>query len=136
MSDDPNASFADYPGILGLPNVLAFDWGSDSWRVSAPMVGSGALDVMGPGVRWYPTATRLADGKLLITSGLETLRPEAVQNRSVEVYNPENGVSEVISEHHETPLSIYNQDYTHVFLLPTNIEEDFDVSVSGAPEPE
>ena len=48
-------------GGLGVPDITAFDWQSQSWSVLAPMRYA----------RWYATGTTLADGKVLVTSGVD-----------------------------------------------------------------
>jgi len=79
--------------------------------------------------RWYSAVTRLPDSRMLVTSGLDfvTLNSsdasghhhlaDGTPNRSVEVYDPSTGWS-VISTHAETPLEVWNPDYTHVFPIP------------------
>lgn len=42
------------------------------------MIGPGQANFTGPGARWYPTATRLADGRIMVTSGLEMVAPAQI----------------------------------------------------------
>ena len=44
---------------LGVKDITAFNWHSETWEVLAPMQFP----------RWYATGTTLADGKVLVTSG-------------------------------------------------------------------
>lgn len=79
--------------------------------------------------RWYSAVTRLPDSRMLVTSGLDfvTLNStdasghhhlaDGTPNRSVEIYDPGTGWS-LISTHAETPLEVWNPDYTHVFPIP------------------
>ena len=46
-------------GGFGVPDITAFNWQSQSWEALAPMAYP----------RWYATATTLANGKVLVTSG-------------------------------------------------------------------
>jgi len=81
--------------------------------------------------RWYPTATRLADSRILVTSGFVMFQPEQWQNLALETYDPFLGTWELISTFPgfpiqspslpDTPPEIFNEDYTHVFQLPNSI---------------
>jgi len=73
--------------------------------------------------RWYSAVTRLPDSRMLVTSGLDfvTLNSsdasghhhlaDGTANRSVEVYDPST-VWGVIPARAETPLEVWNPDYT------------------------
>ena len=50
---------------VGLNDTTIFNPTTESWSAGAPMTYA----------RWYPTATALADGKILATSGAITARP-------------------------------------------------------------
>ena len=78
--------------------------------------------------RWYSAVTRLADSRMLVTSGLDfvTLNIDepnghhhfpGTPNRSVEIYDPSTGWIPV-SPHAVTPEAVFNPDYTHVFPVP------------------
>jgi hypothetical protein len=79
--------------------------------------------------RWYSAVTRLADSRMLVTSGLDFVAlnysdqsghhhlADGTPNRSVEVWDPLTGWDDV-STHLETPEEVWNPDYTHVFGLP------------------
>ena len=78
--------------------------------------------------RWYSAVTRLADSRMLVTSGLDfvTLNIDepnghhhfpGTPNRSVEVYDPNTGWK-TVSSHDQTPAAVWNPDYTHVFPVP------------------
>jgi hypothetical protein len=121
----------DFAAIFGFSDALAFNPATDSWGTLPSMIGPGQQNITGPGARWYPTATRLADGRILVTSGLELVMPTQLQNRSVEVFDPATASWQVLSEHQETPLQIYNRDYSHVFQLPDNVGGSFDVLMMG-----
>ena len=79
--------------------------------------------------RWYSAVTRLADARMLVTSGLDFVTANLTDqnghhhlangtpNRSVEVYDPVTGWHPV-SSHTQTPTEVWNPDYTHVFPIP------------------
>ena len=79
--------------------------------------------------RWYSAVTRLADARMLVTSGLDFVTAnltdqsghhhlaDGTPNRSVEVYDTVTGWHPV-SSHAETPREAWNPDYTHVFPIP------------------
>ncbi len=46
------------------------------------------------GYRWYPSMTRLTDGKLLVTGGGTQLNPQ--RTNSSEIYNPIDGTSQIV----------------------------------------
>ncbi|MFP5256672.1 MAG: galactose oxidase-like domain-containing protein [Acidimicrobiia bacterium] len=102
--------------IIGLQHETIFDPSTDEWsRLPGAMVGNGQLSVA---ARWYPTVTRLPDGRMLVTAGFERVKPTAVLNFSTETYDPATGARAVGSTYGTTPLEIVNRDYTHVFTLP------------------
>lgn len=102
--------------IIGLQHETSFDPRTDSWsRLPGAMVGKGQLSVA---ARWYPTVTRLPDGRMLVTAGFERVKPAAQVNFSTETYDPTTGARAVGSPYGTTPLEIVNRDYTHVFTLP------------------
>lgn len=120
-----------FAAVFGIPHASAFSPMSDSWSALPDMIGLGQAAIGGAGTRWYPTATRLADGRILVTSGLELVMPAQLQNRSAEVYDTATGTWQVLSEHQDTPLAVYNRDYSHVFQLPASIDGSFDVIMMG-----
>ncbi len=117
--------------IFGFPDALSYSPASNTWSTLPNMIGIGETNYQGPGARWYPTATRLADGRIMVTSGLEVVLPVQLQNRSVEIYDPAANAWQVLSTHGETPLAIYNRDYSHVFQLPGSVDEAFDILIMG-----
>jgi hypothetical protein len=80
--------------------------------------------------RWYSAVTRLADTRMLVTSGLDFVTANlrtatshhhlanGTPNRSVEVWDPAGGSWDVLSTHGVTPAEVWNPDYTHVFPVP------------------
>jgi hypothetical protein len=125
------AGLEDFAAIFGFSDSLAFNPATDSWSTLPNMIGPGQASFTGPGARWYPTATRLADGRIMVTSGLEMVMPAQIQNRSVEVFDPTTASWEVLSQHEETPPAVYNRDYSHVFQLPESVAGTFDVLMMG-----
>ena len=76
--------------------------------------------------RWYGTATRLADGRVLITGGFdivgafvdeEVVPGTQAHNISVEAFNPRAPANprQLLSDARATPANIFNADYSHVF---------------------
>ena len=113
-------------GVLGIPTATVFD--GTSWdRVAAPMLVEGAFGNVG---RWYPSATRLRDGRMLVTSGYEMVYPVPTPNISVEAFDPGTRTWEVLSTRGETPPEVFNSDYTHPFVLPRPVGP-YDVMMFG-----
>jgi galactose oxidase len=113
--------------LYGMPNATLYSFSTKTWsRVPGNMLGTGEE---GRAVRWYGAVTRLADARMLVTSGferavIETIRPGqptdyhgSTQNRSVETWTPASGFT-LISEHGQTPGEVWNHDYSHVFQVP------------------
>lgn len=110
---------------FGLPYLSTFDAGT--WRRGPTMAAPGALGTSG---RWYPTATRLANGSILVTGGFELIdlrnpnQPGGLPNLTVETYDPQTGAQRVLSDAEHTPPAIHAGDYTHVFVLPFDQPQD------------
>ena len=158
--DDPPVGLFGFYGGVGPPYVARWTWDSGgapigSWNLGPHMTGIGEAGVnafpykqmsLGP-ERYYPTATALPDGRILISAGSQVLEmygtaipfplpsPLPGLNLSVEIYDPGPPESfTVLSTHEETPPEIFNGDYTHSFVLPTpvNIGNDsFNVIMIG-----
>ena len=131
VADKPVEELSDYAAIFGFSDALSFSPQTDAWSALSKMTGAGPLGFTGPGARWYPTVTRLASGGMMVTGGLEMIWPAKVPNSSVEIYDPAFNAWEVVSTYEETPPSIYNRDYSHVFQLPTPVSGDFDILMMG-----
>jgi hypothetical protein len=86
----------------GLPAANVFDSGSESWTVLRDMTYP----------RWYPTATMLQDGRVIVTSGeMDGMGTDAPIS---EIYSPvTNSWSQLTNA--PFPYSLY---YPHCFLLP------------------
>jgi len=86
---------------IGIPDSNIFDPATESWSAAAPMQNP----------RWYPTVTRLPDGRALVMSG------ETNCNRCFvsvpEIYNPTTNAWTSLSS---APLSL--PYYPHMFVLP------------------
>src|SRR5262245_47895148 len=54
--------------IYGMPNATLYHYPGNAWYRMPDLVGTGAT---GSNRRWYGTVTRLADERMLITSGFE-----------------------------------------------------------------
>jgi len=86
-------------------------------------------------MRWYGTVTRLADARMLVSSGSELagtferhfdangnqtevhFHPGS-KNSSLETWLPTAVPQKVVSPHTETPEIVWNPDYTHAFTFP------------------
>ncbi len=66
----------------GIRKVKTYDYLTNTWQPKPDMIG----------YRWYPTMTRLADGKLLITGGGTQANPQ--RTNSTELYDPSTGTSQ------------------------------------------
>ena len=79
-----NLQYQTAPGtpggsFKGLNEIWLFDPVTETWS-QGPNMRHG---------RWYPTATRMADGRVLITAGWdETGNGSSANNRDIEVYTP------------------------------------------------
>lgn len=118
--------------VLGLQYATTFD-GTTWRRVGADMVAVGSTGSTG---RWYPTVTRLPDGRMLVTSGYDEVLPEGRGNLSTEIYSPGassgSGTWQVASPMGATPFEILNSNYTHTFVLPTPVKGG-DILMLGEP---
>ena len=102
--------------ITGVP--YGTDFTGTSWaRLPGNMVGTGSYTTG----RWYPTLTRLANGKILVTGGYDLLDPVFSANLSEEVYDPTAKTWTAISSKTQTPPQTHDADYTAVFQLPTSV---------------
>jgi galactose oxidase len=108
--------------ISGLAYGTRFDgtsWTRTTARLTEPGPTLGA-------VRWYPQATRLPDGRVLVTSGydlpiwgpLEGDWLPGTRNISAELYDPASQTFVPLTDAAHTPVAIFNPDYSHVFVLP------------------
>ncbi len=119
------------PLVVGLSYATVFDAVTSTWsRVPEAMKAPGPENV--PGARWYPTVTRLANGRMLVTSGFDQVQPDPSINVSTEIYDPETETWAVASALGQVPLDIINSDYSHVFSLPDPIGR-FDTLTLGEP---
>jgi len=88
-----------YDPFRGTPQTAAYDPESKQFV---------DLENMAHG-RWYPTATTLADGKVMVFSGLSETGPT---NTTVEIYSPHSGWSQEYQSGWVPPL------YPRMHLLP------------------
>jgi Domain of unknown function (DUF1929) len=114
---------------LSTQSVYASSGIAKSWsRLPGTMVGAGGL---GSSARWYPTTTRLPDGRIVTMGGMEFLSPKGFfPNRSIETVNvPVNSMPTDISSvsrslfspPENTSFLLVAQDYAHAFVLPTDV---------------
>lgn len=94
-------------------------------RIDAPMTGGPTGE---EGVRWYPTNTRLADSRVLVTGGFTRCCGFDFANLSLELFDYlayKNGAPpwQVLVSHDEglSDVAPGPVDYTHVYLLPNAV---------------
>lgn len=127
-----------YHYIEGLGYGTRFDgaaWTRPAGRMTIP-------GPTGEAIRWYPQATRLPDGKVLVTSGYDMplYGPDGgpdvagTRNVSAELYDPATATYAPLTNAAQTPQAIFNSDYTHVFVLPyPSIVDAYALGESSAP---
>ncbi len=84
------------------------------------------------GMTWYPTATKLSDGSVLVTGGLARAPSEVhpvVQNRTLTLFDPQKVSTnpwQVLVPHDSASAAVEIEayDYPHVFLLPQAVRDD------------
>lgn len=108
-STDGGVTFA----VDGLPTQTVYD--GSSWTRVNTMVAKASA---GTADRWYPTAIRLPDRRVLIASGFDRVAPTPSAHVSTEVHNPATRRNTVASKYLSTPPEILNSDYTHGWVLP------------------
>jgi len=88
-------------GGLGVPDLTAFEWHSQTWEALAPMHYP----------RWYATGTTLSDGKVLVTSGDNKNAGDIVA--VPELYDPaSNSWQSLTAASHTMPI------YPFIYQLP------------------
>ncbi len=130
---------------IGLPYAMTYD-ASAGWSNPLALVGIGGWDTAfcpltcGPSIRyiegperWYPTATRMADGRVLVTGVTQVVWHRGTRylgappgpcgssrNLSLELYDPATPATPhtLVSAHSTTPADIFAKEYVHVFRLP------------------
>jgi galactose oxidase len=88
----------------GLSQAALFDWRTDAWTPTAPMATPSGEQVR----RWYPTATTLPSGAVLVLSGsyADPARPAGMQVVVEDLLQTwENGVWRTIDRGDGTPLN-------------------------------
>lgn len=86
---------------LGVDDITAFDWQSETWKELAPMHFP----------RWYATGTTLSDGKVLATSGYDKNDTDIVT--VPELYSPNtNTWQSLTAASHSMPI------YPFIYQLP------------------
>lgn len=119
--------------IFGTGYLTRFD-GTTWTRPAGRMVVPGP---QGDAIRWYPQATRLADGRVLVTGGYDMpaygvngqITGTGTLQISAELYDPATDAFTAVSDATNTPAAIWNPDYTHVHVLP--YPGDYDAVVFG-----
>jgi galactose oxidase len=88
----------------GLSQARLYDWDSNTWTASAAMTTPIGQEVR----RWYPTATSLPDGSILVLSGsyVDPTRPKGKQTLVVDLVQVwQNGTWKTIKKANGNPLN-------------------------------
>ncbi len=97
---------------LGLNQGQIFDQGPETFA----LIPATELTA-----RWYPTVTRLTDGRMMITGGDQVA--EVWHNHSVDTFDPTTKTYTVLSDEAHTPTDVeIVAHYVHVYLLPLQWE--------------
>jgi len=103
-----------YPGgrFTGSKQVNIYDWQTGKWSTVGQMKEG----------RWYPTLVSLADGKIVIFSGLKINSPNQI-NPSIEIYDPKTEKFQYIdlTGIENSPFNTYIEDgdgYDTIDLYP------------------
>jgi len=107
----------DASATVGMSYAMRYDGASWS-REPQDMLAPGPTGAVG---RWYPSCTRLPDGRVLVIGGYDMVEPTPSFQLSSEIYDPVTGAWQVHAPHGTAPAEISNADYTHAFVLPTPI---------------
>lgn len=104
--------------VFGLTTQSVFKNGV--WtRLPGQMLGVGPYTTNG---RWYPTVTRLPDGRMMTMGGHEFVTTSGFfPNLSLETINPTTNARVLKATAAFTTPLLAAQDYTHVFVLPTSV---------------
>lgn len=114
----------NYFYVLGLGYATRLTATGVGWtRNPNQMTVRGSL---GEATRWYPQATALEDGRVLVLSGWEMPFYGPVggtpqlggSNISAEIYDPASQTFTPMTDATATPIAVFNPDYSHVFTLP------------------
>lgn len=97
-------------GYVGIRNATIFDWRTNTWTDVSPMAYA----------RWYPTVTKLPDGRMLVVSGAESCSdctiPGAPHDGIAafpEIFDPSTGTWTTL-----TTASLRLPLYPHMIVLP------------------
>jgi galactose oxidase len=99
----------------GLDQAVLYDWRTNAWTASAPMTDRAGAPVR----RWYPTATTLPDGTVLVMSGsfINPGQPPLVVDL-LQIWD--DGVWRIIDEGNGVPLTFVNPPlYPRLHVIST-----------------
>ena len=122
----------------GISESLTYNTVSNRWIKNPDSIGVGTATSRP--LRWYPTVTRLADSRMMLTGGYENVLPVLEpHNRSVEVFDPVTNTWSITSNFSDIPEGIANPDYTHVYQFPMDYvggtRYDMVMMLGGTAEP-
>lgn len=103
--------------VDGTAASFAFNPLTGYWKQNPDTVAPGPATRAS--LRWYPTVTRLADSRMLVTGGYERVSPRMFYNASVEAFDPASNSWSIVSRAQDTPEGVENPDYPHVFQFPS-----------------
>ncbi len=104
--------------IKGIAESFTFDPATEEFKSNPNTLVPGPLTH--EPLRWYPTVTRLADARMLVTGGYEKVYPDLAYNPSVEVFDVGANAWTPVSDTQQTPAGVENPDYPHVFQSPVD----------------
>lgn len=121
---------------VGITSARLFEYGSSQFRRLGGVMQGGpqsepikSRPQYGPqdkrGWRWYPTNTRLADGRVLVSGGFSSLESP---NLSVEIFDPTSETFTVLHQHDDGRAPLREamapglKDYTHTLLLASPVD--------------
>ncbi len=103
----------------GVDSQTLYDYQNDTWsRLSEKLIG---VSPGGGKTRWYPTVTKLPDGRMLIQGGFDKVLPTPVWNGTAEIWDPNTNSNVLVSPYGWTPPELMNSSYTHSFVLPKTV---------------
>ena len=113
--------------LFGVDYAITY---GGTWTRIADRMKSSAQQ--GDPIRWYPSTTRLADGKVLVMGGRDYVATMwngnfvqvGTENTSADLFDPATSTFSTVSAYGATPAASFNSDYSHVFQLPYDISTD------------
>ena len=118
--------------VDGIGESVTYRPATGTWAPNPNMVVPGPFTHQA--LRWYATVTRMADTRMLVSGGYETVYPVERPNSSVEIFDPAYGIWGTVTAVEDTPAGIENPDYPHVFQFPDAGKADTVLVLGGSGE--